>query len=219
MRTLYRELLRGKGIWRSSLYDALVPYAAVIREPILDIASGKDPGYWRILGINGNKGIRVSTVDADQGACPSILHDMDTGPLPCADGSFATVFMINCIYSFSDYRAALREIHRILSVDGVAFISFPFIFPHTPEPRDFFRFSDEGVRMACADAELSVVSCRPLGGRWSSAAYLISPFLRPYFIFALPVCIIALFFDRLSQLVFPALPRAPMGYLAVVKRI
>ncbi len=217
MTIFWRELLRGKGLWRAFLYDALPAAALPLRFPLIDIACGKNPGYRRILGISAEDG-RMTTVDGDASADPSLVHDMASGPLPFGDGAFNTVFIINCIYAFPDPLAVLREARRILAPGGTAVMSFPLVFPYTPEPHDFSRFTAEGARAACAAAGFGDVSVRPLGGRWASAAYLALPLSPPYHFFALPIYASALALDRLADSFFPSLPPAPIGYLVTACR-
>ncbi len=216
MRTIVGELVRGKGLWRALLYEAIFSSAVALRAPIIDIASGGNPGYWRILGL---KKADITTIDVNASTHPSLVYDFSSFRLPYPDASFESAFLMNCVYIFSDPLSVMREVRRILRLGGVALMSFPLVFPYTPEPRDLYRFTEEGVRYLCAESGLVIVALMPLGGRWASAAYLISPFLRPYFIFAFPVYFMTVFLDMVSAFFLPRLSSAPIGYFAIVKKI
>ena len=218
MKIFWRELFYGKGLWRAFLYDALPAAAVLLRFPLIDIACGKSPGYRRILGIS-KEDVRVTTVDADSSANPSIVHDVARGPIPCPDGAFNTALLMNCAYAFPDVPAVLADIHRILAPEGRLLATFPLVFPYTPEPHDFCRFTEEGVRTLCRVAGFTDVSVRPLGGRWTAAAYLALPLARPHHLFAVPAYACALLMDRLAASFFPSLPPAPIGYLVVAQRL
>lgn len=217
MKIFWKELARGKGLWRAFLYDAASSYGAILRMPLADIACGKNPGYRRILGIAAND-TGVTTVDSDPSVHASVVHDMASGPLPFDDGSFNTAILFNCMYAFSEPRIVMKEAYRILASQGTLLVSFPLIFPYTPEPRDFFRFTEESVRILCAEAGFAVTSIQPLGGRFTSAAYLALPFPYPYSLLVFPAYVLAVIADRLALFFFPSLHPAPIGYFAVARR-
>ncbi len=215
MRTALRESIRGKGLWRAMLYDAMRSSGMRPPLPILDMACGADPGYWRILGL---RRADIVTADIDAVTRPSLVCDISAGNLPFSDGFFGSVFLMNCLYAFPDPLAVMKEACRILRPDSIAVMSFPLVFPYTPEPRDFHRFTEEAIRRLCAESGFSSEFLVPIGGRWASAAYLISPFLRPVLFFAVPVYVVTRFLDGISNFLFPILPRAPIGYFVIARK-
>lgn len=217
MKIFWKELVRGKGLWRAFLYDAVSSCGVMMRMPLVDIACGRNPGYRRILGITATDA-GVTTVDSDPSVHASVVHDMASGPLPFDDGFFNTAILFNCIYVFSEPRIAMKDVCRILAPQGTLLISFPLIFPYTPEPQDFFRFTEEGVRTLCTNAGFTVISLQSLGGRFTSAAYLALPFPYPYSLLVFPVYILAVIADRLAFFFFSSIPPAPIGYLVVARR-
>jgi len=216
MKTVLFELVCGKGIWRALLYGTLRSLNIRLEPRTIDIACGKNPGYWRILGLDAS---RITAIDSNPATNPSCVHDVGALRLPYSAGDFKSAIFMNAAYAFADPLSVLREIWRVLEVNGTALMSFPLVFPYTPEPHDFYRFTDEGVRRVCSDAGFAITAMRPIGGRWSSAVYLIEPFLRPRLLFAVPISLIALLLDRITYFFFPAVPTAPIGYLVVLKKI
>lgn len=214
MKTTIVELLRGKGLWRAMLYDAIQSSGFIPASPIADIASGKNPGYWRILGLRRDV---VITLDIDPAVQPSVIHD-GVSRIPWSDESFGSVLLMNCLYAFPDPLAVMKEVCRILRPYGVVAMSFPLIFPYTPEPYDFRRFTEDGIRYMCSESGFSVTHIMPLGGRWTAAAYLVNPFSGMLAMAAMPMYAMAFALDTLYGLVWPALPPAPIGYFVIAKK-
>lgn len=216
MKTLVFELLRGKGVWRAMLYGAMRSSVIQPQLPVLDVACGVNPGYMRIFGLSRSD---IEAMDIYHAAHPSVIHDVSRAPFPYAEEAFESVFLINCLYAFPDPLHVMREARRVLRPSGKAFMSFPLAFPYTPEPHDFFRFTEEGVRRLCSDAGFAIISIAPLGGRWITSAYILSPFLRPYWLFAFPLYMIAFVFDKIASVLFPRLPAMPIGYFVIAKPV
>ena len=219
MRIFFAEAMRGKGLARAFLYEEMYAYKDAIAFPAIDIACGNDPGYWRILGLTGSRRLQMTTLDGNAAAHPDIVHDIRFGNIPAPDGFFKTAFLMNCLYSFPDPLHAMREASRVLARGGRLFATFPLISPYVPDPQDYHRFTEESARKLCADSSFSVASCVPFGGRWSSVAYLVGPYFRPYFLFAVPLALTARFLDAVSSSIFPRFSKAPIGYLVVAERL
>ena len=169
----------------------------------------------KILGLRKDE---VLTVDFNTVVHPSIVHDASLR-LPWVDEFFGSVFLMNCLHVFPDPLAIIKEACRILQPDGVVVMSFPLIFPYTPEPRDFGRFTEDGIRFLCSRAGLTVTCITPIGGRWTSAAYLINPFSGLCAVFALPLYFTAFTFDALYSFLLPALSPAPIGYFVIARKL
>ncbi len=219
MRIFCAEMMRGKGLARAFLYEELRAYKDAIAFPAVDIACGKDPGYWRILGLTGSYRGSLMAIDRDVAAYPDIVHDISIGNVPFPDGSFKTAFLMNCLYAFPDPLYAMREASRLLARGGRLFATFPLVFPYTPEPHDFRRFTEERVRQLCLETSFRIIRFIPFGGRWSSATYLVGPFFRPYALFGVPLGLAARFLDTTTEFFFPRFPKAPIGYLVVAERL
>lgn len=211
MRTLIAELARGKGIWRAMLYRAMRNSGLALQSPILDIGSGAQPGYWRIMGLRKDA---VISMDSNAAVEPSVVRDASL-PFPWNDGYFGTVFLMNCLYAFPDPSSVMKEACRVLRSGGTAAMSFPLVFPYTPEPGDYFRFTEDGIRMLCTKAGFHAPRVIPVGGRWTAVAYLAFPFQS---LVTLPVFAVALFLDRALYCLWPALSPIPIGYFVIARK-
>jgi SAM-dependent methyltransferase len=69
-----------------------------------------------------------------------------TGGLPFADESFDTVFCCSVLEHAVEPWRAFSEMRRVLSAEGKAIVSVPFLFPLHDEPHDYYRFTGYGVR-------------------------------------------------------------------------
>jgi len=100
----------------------------------LNLGSGGRPikGY-----INIDKNSTAPDVD--------VVHDLDIYPWPFETESVDEVLMLQCLEHLMDHNRAMKEIHRILKMKGVAKISVPhftwqYAF-HDPTHRHFFGYN------------------------------------------------------------------------------
>ena len=73
----------------------------------------------------------------------SILSD--AYDIPVADASFDSAVCTGVLEHLEEPEEALCECNRILKPGGIAIYSVPFIWHLHEEPRDFFRFSKQGL--------------------------------------------------------------------------
>jgi SAM-dependent methyltransferase len=91
----------------------------------------------------------------------------DVHDVPREDSSLDTVIATEVIEHCQDPARVVGEIHRILRPGGVCVLSTRFIHPYHPDPKDYFRFSGDGL--AYLFREYSEVEIIPLGNRLQSA--------------------------------------------------
>lgn len=92
------------------------------------------------------------------------LQVIQTGEpaLPLRDQSVDAVLLINMLHEFSDLRASLREVRRILRPGGMVIISDWKKIPTTEGPPLEARFTEEEARVACDGAGFDSVIFRHL---------------------------------------------------------
>jgi SAM-dependent methyltransferase len=95
------------------------------------------------------------------------------------DGMFDTVIATEVLEHCQKPQKVLEEIHRILKKDGVAIISTPFLYPYHPDPKDYFRYTKDGLEeLAKMFREVEV---KPIGNRfffmWEMITWKL-PFLK-----------------------------------------
>ncbi len=80
------------------------------------------------------------------------------------DASVDTVLCTTVLEHLERPGEALREIRRVLKPDGFVILSAPLLWHLHGEPRDFFRFTEYGLRSLIEQSGLSLVHIQPLGG-------------------------------------------------------
>jgi hypothetical protein len=58
----------------------------------------------------------------------------------------------------------MAEVSRILNPAGRLIITVPFIFPEHNDPYDYYRFTVEGIKFLCEQADLKIDKIVKLGG-------------------------------------------------------
>jgi SAM-dependent methyltransferase len=175
---IWREAIRGKSIARIFVNETLRQWSGELKGLVLDLACGRLPSYRRVLELTDNPRIRLVGVDYNFKYEPSVIADLKH-VLPFKDSTAEAVILSEFLYIVENPRDLLQEIHRVLKSEGILLLVAPLVYPHVPEPTDYWRFTGDGLRLLCENAGFAETTIEPIGGRWSSAAYLLSPFLRP----------------------------------------
>lgn len=171
--SLFKETLKGKTIARTLFNWEIEKNIKNIGGVVIDLGGGKNPSHERFWQIKPEKFIRV---DINERAEPDVVADLNK-LLPFADDFADTVFLFNVIYILENPLGTLKEINRILKPSGKLFITSPFIFNEAKEPNDYWRFTSEGLGKILKEAGFNEFLIKPMGERFSTAIYLISPFL------------------------------------------
>jgi SAM-dependent methyltransferase len=130
---------------------------------VMDVGA-KDARYRRHVRASEYLTLDVRT---DVGA--DIVGDLHDAPR--ADASLDIVIATEVLEHCYDPARAVGEIHRMLRRGGVCVLSTRFIHPYHPDPKDYFRFSRDGLEHLFRD--FSDVEIVPLGNRIQSAWLMI----------------------------------------------
>lgn len=84
--------------------------------------------------------------------------------VPLESASFDTILLTDVLEHVAEPQLLMREISRLLKVDGKALISVPFLYLLHEEPHDYYRYTEHALRKFCADNDLTVVSLTAYGG-------------------------------------------------------
>ncbi len=213
---LWSEAARGKSIARILANEVFQQWEHDVQGTVLDLACGRAPSYRRILGLTGELNLQLVGVDLSLEKQPSVVADLNA-PLPFEDRSADTVIVSSFLYISAEPGGILREILRVLKHGGALLLSVPLVYPHNPEPTDYWRFTEEALRLIVDQAGFAEFLVVPFGGRWTAAAYLLSPFLRPVWLIAPVVYWLCLKMDVWTGKRFSS-TQCPIGYVAKARK-
>lgn len=210
---LFRETHRGKTIARTLFNWEVFKHVKSVDGVIIDLGGGKSPSYERFWNIKPEKFIRV---DINEKSEPDVIADLNK-PLPFSSDFADAIFLFSVIYILKNPADILKEVNRILKPGGKLFLTSPFIFNEAKEPNDYWRFTSEGLERLLKESGFNEILIKPVGERFSAAAYLISPFL-----FFWPVKFafytLALILDQLIPMRLKYKQPSPIGYFIESKK-
>jgi SAM-dependent methyltransferase len=109
------------------------------------------------------------TLDIDPAFGADVVGDIHDVPRP--DESFDTIICTEVLEHCRDPKRVVDELRRLLRPGGVCVLSTRFLYLYHPTPKDYFRFTADGL------SELfkgwSEVEIRPLGSRLEAAWMLV----------------------------------------------
>ncbi len=181
------ELLRGKDAYRISMNAECSGFA--LRGRTIDIGGGGARASYHRFFKKG-AGVPVESLDlVGKTAHSGRAIDLERDALPYPDASVDTVLLFNVLEHIYAYPALLCEVRRVLSRGGRVYGATPFLVGYHPDPRDYWRFTDEALEKIFRDAGLKQVEIRPFGGgpllaEFSQVEWMVPRMLRwlPYFL-------------------------------------
>lgn len=125
----------------------------------LDLGSGVAP-YRKLIRQHFDIGIYVS-FDLAPSDATNLVGDIST--LPIVDDCASLIVVMETLQHVPDASKAFNEMARTLTPEGLAIISFPFMFAEC-DARDFRRWTVEGMKHELARCGLEVLHVRKHGG-------------------------------------------------------
>jgi SAM-dependent methyltransferase len=194
-----------------------------LSEVVAELAASGD---WGLDAGSGERKIhpRMLAIDVNPGAKLDCLASVEA--LPFAAESLRVVVSQEVVEHVSDPWQAIAELARVLKPGGRLYLQAPFVIGYHASPRDYWRFTGEGLRRLIESAGLEVERLEPSVGAGSGlyrvavefwavlAAAVLPPLYLPVkalgVVLFRPLC----FADRLTAS-SPAAHRIPGGYLAI----
>jgi SAM-dependent methyltransferase len=131
---------------------------------LIDIGCGSKP-YTELLAAYVDEHLGIDHLES--------LHDKSRVDLfgtaynlPAEDSSFDSAICTAVLEHLEEPEQAIRECWRVLKPGGVAIYSAPFIWHLHEEPRDFYRFSKNGLKYLFTKAGFEVLEIKALSGFW-----------------------------------------------------
>ena len=99
-------------------------------------------------------------LNIDESSRPNILADICQ--IPLENESIDKVLCCEVLEHLEEPQEAIKEIYRVLKKGGELILSVPFLFPIHPDPRDYQRFTDQGIMKLLSS--FSYVCIEKMGG-------------------------------------------------------
>ena len=137
---------------RSALRRLLMPPDPFIANP-QELRIDAPLGRWNLY--IGGAGTRVDGyINLDLFALPGVDVAADAERLPFPDAIFQRVECDAVLEHVENPRAVMQEIERVLAPEGYAHIVVPFCHPFHEYPRDFRRYTPDGLRQLAGSLEI-----------------------------------------------------------------
>ncbi len=216
-RLFLQEVRRGKSIGRILTNHVLQQWQDVVRGVVVDLGSGSAPSYWRSMKIQENPRVeRLVQVDCNMSCHPTLMANLND-PLPFQDRTADVTIVGSVLMLLPEPPALLAEIRRVLKPGGNLLLYTSLIWNYCPDPHDYWRFTEEALLLLLGQAGFEDITIVPVGGRWTAASYLLSPFLRPRWIVPLVAYWLSLKLDAWTEKRF-RLPGCPIGHVAKARK-
>ena len=162
------------------IMEQALAYAAerYARGRLVDVGCGSKP--WRTaFAPHVSEHVGVDHVDSKR-APGSVDVIAGAYEIPLDDGCAATILMSAVLEHLEQPARALAEAQRLLAPGGHLILTAPLFWPLHQQPRDFFRYTPDGLRFLLEEAGFEVVEIIPLSGAWTTISLELSYALRRY---------------------------------------
>jgi SAM-dependent methyltransferase len=140
--------------WPSSFGSPPEPYILNPREAI-DAPLGR----WNLYVGGANQRVD-GYVNLDLFAAPGVDVQADAHALPFGAGVFQRVECDAVLEHVRDPELVMREVERVLTPGGYAHVVTPFCHPFHEYPRDYRRFTPDGLRLMSGGLEVVATGWR-----------------------------------------------------------
>jgi SAM-dependent methyltransferase len=128
----------------------------------------------------GSSNLHAAIIKLDIAPSANIDVCASAESLPFADGVFDVVVSQEVLEHVRNPFQAMREMGRVLKPGGLVYCQVPFIIGYHPGPRDYWRFTREGIREMAEQAGLECketnISVGPGTGFYRIAVELLATF-------------------------------------------
>ncbi len=149
-----------RSISRLCLNEKIMSFGHLVKPPILDVGTGRKTTTYPF----GYKFPDYVTFDLCEANEPDIVGD--AASMSLEDGRFNCVLCNQLLEHVPDPSKVVNEIYRVLKDDGACILSVPFMYRIHPDPKDYWRFTPDSLRLLFKD--FRSVEVRPYGGKMSS---------------------------------------------------
>jgi SAM-dependent methyltransferase len=148
-----RCLFKGQSLLRIRMNTMLASHR--LHGKVIDIGGARSPDYFSYFMKDAD--VQIEAVD---GMISNI--DFETDSLPYSSHSADTLVCCNVLEHIYNHQHLLLEMNRVLKPGGVLIGFVPFWIGYHPDPKDYVRYTHEGLRRILLDAEFSDIEIHPL---------------------------------------------------------
>jgi SAM-dependent methyltransferase len=152
---LFRKILRGQTLLRILMNSGFREFK--LSGKVVDIGGGRHPDYFEYFDIKGTQ-----SIEPLDGSLSGI--DFERDRLPYDDGSIDTVVCANVLEHIYNHQLLVKEMHRILTLNGTLVGFVPFLIQYHPDPHDYFRYTKEALMRIFTDAGFKNIAIKEVGG-------------------------------------------------------
>jgi SAM-dependent methyltransferase len=145
----------------AALYDTYIPQYA--KGNLIDLGCGEVPLYEVYRPYTTDN----VCVDWENSLHPGMYVDQECDlarKLPFSDGEFDTLILSDVLEHILKPDTLWKEISRLLSLGGIAFINTPFFYCLHEIPNDYFRYTEFALKHFAETNGFKILILRSIGG-------------------------------------------------------
>lgn len=215
------------GIMSPNIKEYIRREAGAIDGPLLDIGCGNLPYRDLFPHVKSYVATDIHDERYKMSAYKNVdFIRADAVNFPFEDNSFNGILAAQLLEHLADPEVFLKEVFRVLKVQGKALITLPLVAPLHEEPHDYWRFTEYGVKHLCNKADLHICKIIPMGGAWLTVGFILNHILskrveerKSPAVKYLYSCLNGFIFSRLTRLDKRwQVPELPWNYLIIVQK-
>jgi len=172
---------------------------------VLDIGCGDKP-FYQILKNQINYYIGLDHL-APENSSNTVDVFATADKLPFTHASFDVVLLTQVLEHLEEPILALNEIKNVLKENGVLILAVPFLYPVHEAPRDFYRFTEFGIKYLANKTGFSIEVIKPVSGFWITFFSFLSIYIlrksKLLYFFSIPLLLplkyISIIFDKIDK--------------------
>lgn len=129
---------------RKGLYNNIKKYSCEISGSLLDVGCGRKP-YRSLFNVESYIGMDIENEGHDH-SNEDIDVYYDGNQFPFDDNTFDAIITNQVFEHVFNPDTFLKEMHRVLKLNGKLLLTVPFVWDEHEQPNDFARYSSFGLK-------------------------------------------------------------------------